>query len=67
MVKPSLDELMTKVDSKYTLVVICAKIARKLTEEQTDNLNPRVNPVSVALGEIADGFVGWERTKVGIK
>lgn len=67
MINPSLDALMTKVDSKYTLVVISSKIARKLTDEQTDNTNPKVNPVTVALHRIADGQVGWERTKVGIK
>lgn len=67
MIKPSLDDLMKKVDSKYTLVVISAKIARKITEEQGENLDPKINPVSVALQEVADGYVGWERTKVGIK
>lgn len=68
MVKPSLDELMKKVDSKYTLVVISAKVARKFTEnEQTEETKPRTNPVSLALHEIVKGQVAWERTKVGIK
>jgi len=68
LIKPSLDELMQKVDSKYTLVVISAKVARKFTEnEQPEEAKPRTNPVSLALHEIAKGQVKWERTKVGIK
>jgi len=67
LIKPSLDELMKKVDSKYTLVVISAKIARKLTEGQTESTSTRTNPVSVALKEVVEGHVGWERTKSGIK
>ncbi|HHT62802.1 MAG: DNA-directed RNA polymerase subunit omega [Bacillota bacterium] len=68
MIKPPLDELMPKVDSKYTLVVVCAKIARKFTEnEQPEETKPRTNPVSLALHEIAKGQVSWERTKIGIK
>jgi DNA-directed RNA polymerase subunit omega len=68
LIKPSLDDLMKKVDSKYTLVVISAKIARKFTEnEQPEESKPRINPVSQALHVVAKGDVKWERTKVGIK
>jgi len=68
LIKPSLDDLMKKVDSKYTLVVISAKIARKFTEnEQAEESKPRTNPVSQALHVVAQGDVKWERTKVGIK
>jgi len=68
LIKPSLDDLMKKVDSKYTLVVISAKRARRITEAQTDvNESVKFNPVSLALQEISDGQVLWERTKSGIK
>ncbi|MDD2498611.1 MAG: DNA-directed RNA polymerase subunit omega [Desulfitobacteriaceae bacterium] len=68
MIKPSLDELMKKVDSKYTLVVVSAKRARTLTENQPDQEELKIaNPVSIALKEIVDDNVGWERTKSGIK
>lgn len=68
MIKPSLDELMKKVDSKYTLVVVSAKRARTLTENQTDQEELKTaNPVSIALKEIVDDNVSWERTKSGIK
>lgn len=68
MNKPPLDDLMKKVDSKYTLVVVSAKRARVLTEGQTELSNPKsANPVSISLHEIADGLIEWERTKIGIK
>lgn len=68
MKQPSLDILLSKVDSKYTLVVATAKRARALMEdpdfEETSN---GVKPVSVALGEISDGKYRFERTREGIK
>lgn len=70
MIKPSLDELMEKVDSKYTLVVVSAKVARKLTEREQpgeEEEKPRINPVSLALQEVSTGSVAWERSKSGIK
>lgn len=67
MNKPTLDELMPKVDSKYTLVVISAKRARKITEKLADTDEAKINPVSIALKEVCDGQIFWERTKSGIK
>lgn len=68
MNKPSLDALMTKVDSKYTLVVAAAKRARALTEGAEKLIDIKTNKaVSVALAEIADDYIVYERTKIGIK
>lgn len=59
---------MKQVDSKYTLVVISAKRARFITENVPELANSKsVNPVSIALREVAQGNVVWERTKTGIK
>ncbi len=67
MKQPSLDVLMQKVDSKYTLVVAAAKRARMITEDQP-NAGPKgQKPVTQALNEIADGRVKYTRTKMGIK
>ncbi|MDW7650227.1 MAG: DNA-directed RNA polymerase subunit omega [Bacillota bacterium] len=62
MIYPSIDTLMTKVDSKYTLVIAAAKRARMLNENsprlvETDSLKD----VSIALEEIATGKIGYER------
>ncbi|WP_309294766.1 DNA-directed RNA polymerase subunit omega [Desulfotruncus alcoholivorax] len=72
MHKPSLDELMRKVDSRYSLVVIAAKRARQLTEmalQQDADRDGEVtgNPVSAALFEIAKGNIKFKRTRQGIK
>nr|WP_320145631.1 DNA-directed RNA polymerase subunit omega [uncultured Anaeromusa sp.] len=68
MIKPSLDVLMTKVDSKYTLVVLAAKRARTLLDEEPGNLEGRSKKqVTVAMEEIASGRITYERTKHGIK
>ena len=68
MIKPSLDVLMTKVDSKYTLVVLAAKRARTLLEEEPGALEGRAKKqVTVALEEIASDRITYERTKHGIK
>ncbi|MDO7786196.1 DNA-directed RNA polymerase subunit omega [Desulforamulus aquiferis] len=68
MNKPSLDELMGKVDSRYTLVVAAAKRARMLTEDEMKTNQPlRVKPVTLALEEISDGYVCYKRIKAGQK
>ncbi|MRN52480.1 DNA-directed RNA polymerase subunit omega [Paenibacillus monticola] len=54
MLYPSIDEMMTKVDSKYSLVVAAARRARQLREGgHTDIKNPKAYKyVGVALEEI---------------
>lgn len=65
----TLDELMKKVDSRYTLVVVAAKRARKLTEKKDNGNNGFTvrKPVTEALKEIAQGRILYRRTKQGIK
>lgn len=58
MVKPGLDVLLPQVDSKYTLVSVSSKCARKIMERDGSSLD---NPVTRALQQIADGKVEWER------
>lgn len=54
MKQPSLDQLMCRVDSKYTLVVVIAKRARAIMEEGThDDLVKGVKPVSISLDEVS--------------
>jgi DNA-directed RNA polymerase subunit omega len=64
----TIDELMQKSgDSKYTLVVMAAKRAREIVDEQHDEENVRLKPVLVALKEIASGKISFERVKSGLK
>jgi DNA-directed RNA polymerase subunit omega len=54
MLYPSIDTLMSKADSKYTLVILAAKRARQLLDGAEPELQPRSNKyVGVALEEIA--------------
>ncbi len=63
MKQPSLDRLMNKVDSKYTLVVVVAKRAREIMEQAThDDLAKGVKPVSISLEEIAQSDLKYEST-----
>ncbi|MDD4239783.1 MAG: DNA-directed RNA polymerase subunit omega [Desulfotomaculaceae bacterium] len=65
---PTLDELMEKVDSRYTLVVVTAKRARVLTERGSDKDDDVFSkPVTAALKEIANNKIGYIRTNTGIK
>ncbi|BFH61580.1 DNA-directed RNA polymerase subunit omega [Paenibacillus azoreducens] len=54
MLYPSIDEMMNKVDSKYSLVVAASKRARLLREgEKTELKHPKSHKyVGVALEEI---------------
>ncbi len=62
MLYPSINELRTKADSRYTLVILAAKRARditrglpKLTENETEK------PVSIAANEIAEDLITYSR------
>ena len=59
MLYPSIDEMMTKVDSKYSLVVAAARRARSLREGgKTDIKSPKSHKfVGVALEEIYEGRI----------
>ncbi|MBB6636560.1 DNA-directed RNA polymerase subunit omega [Cohnella thailandensis] len=65
MLYPSIDELVRKVDSKYTLVVAASKRARGLREGKLSQLtNPKSHKVvGVALEEIYQDYVSVEALK----
>ncbi len=68
MINPSLDVLVKKVDSKYTLVVLAAKRARELMDGAQALVEcPSHKHVTIALEEVAQDKVSYERTKSGIK
>ncbi len=58
MVKPSIDYLAEKVDSKYSLVILAAKRARELVAHAPKLVDSHSNkPVSVALEEIGENIL----------
>lgn len=68
MNKPSIDVLLSKADSKYSLIVATAKRARMLVDHAPALVDiESTKPVTIALYEIANDKVSYERTKTGIK
>jgi DNA-directed RNA polymerase subunit omega len=64
MIYPSINELMSKVDSRYTLVVEAAKRARQLVDgsPKLSKVNSE-KEVTIAIHEIAEGKISYVRTK----
>jgi DNA-directed RNA polymerase subunit omega len=68
MIYPSIDKLMKKADSKYTLVVAASKRARRIQDGAERLVQVVTNKnVTVALNEISEDKVTFVRTKEGIK
>jgi DNA-directed RNA polymerase subunit omega len=75
MIEPKIDDLLAPVDSKYTLVILAAKRAREINsyysqlgEGRGEFVPPlseagglKNKPLSIALEEIAEGKIDFER------
>jgi DNA-directed RNA polymerase subunit omega len=62
MLYPSIDSLMKKLDSKYTLVTVAAKRARELQEHNDSYIHQPVSHkfVGRALEEIESGLLYYK-------
>jgi len=68
MIYPPMSSLLSKVDSRYTLVVAAAKRARQLSEGANKLTRcSSEKPVTVAINEINEDKITYVRTKSGIK
>jgi DNA-directed RNA polymerase subunit omega len=82
MIEPKIETLLEKADSKYTLVILAAKRSRQINayfsqlgEGMAEFTPPQVpldperapKALSIALTEISEGVVSYERTADGIK
>lgn len=64
MIYPSLDTLLQKVDSKYTLVVLTSRRAREIVAGDRPLVASKSNKaVTIALEEIGADKVTYERVK----
>jgi DNA-directed RNA polymerase subunit omega len=75
MIEPKIDELLEHTDSRYSLVILAAKRAREINsyysqlgEGRGEFVPPlvetgdlRSKPLAIALQEIAEGKVSYER------
>ncbi len=82
MIEPRIESLIEVADSKYTLVILAAKRSRQINayfsqlgEGVAEHTPPQVplaadqapKALSIALQEVAEGSVAYERTTDGIK
>lgn len=68
MLYPSINSLLGKADSRYTLVAMAAKRARQLNQDGQKNEGfDATKSVSIAIKEIEEGKIKYVRTKDGIK
>ena len=82
MIEPKIETLIDSADSKYTLVILAAKRSRQINayfsqlgEGVSEYTPPQVpmgagqapKSLSIALQEISEGAVTFERTADGIK
>ena len=80
LIEPRVDDLLTQVDSKYTLVIMAAKRARQINSYYTQlgegigefvpplvPADPGRKPLSIALEEISQGKIAYERSAEGWK
>ena len=68
MIYPAISCLLDKVDNRYTLVMEIAKRARQITAGSENRVVCDSNkPVTIAVNEISEDKVTYERTKEGIK
>lgn len=64
MIYPTLNSLMEKVDSRYTLVVEVAKRSRQLVAGDKPLIEGGINkPVSIAVKEIDEGLITYKPVK----
>ena len=68
MVEPTIDKLLTKADSKYSLVCAAAKRAREIVDgAEPLNTGDAKKPVTMALQEIGEDKISYEQTTEGFK
>lgn len=68
LIYPSIDGLMHKVGSKYSLCVAASKRARELMETERKPVNGKIKkPVTIALEEMAHGIITYQQVKEDTK
>ncbi|MBS4536115.1 DNA-directed RNA polymerase subunit omega [Clostridium sp. D2Q-14] len=65
MLYPSINDMLKKVDSRYTLVLLASKRARQLVDGKEPLVDVKITkPVSIALHEIAEDKVTYTRSDI---
>ena len=65
MLYPSINKIRTKVDSRYSLVILAAKRARDIIEGMPKLTEADVEkPVSIAANEIAEDLITYRENDI---
>ena len=69
MINPSIVDLLTKVDNRYSLVTVTSRRARQIIDgdEALVNVEDAYKPLTTALHEVNAGKVSYESLVEGIK
>ncbi|AEB76184.1 DNA-directed RNA polymerase, omega subunit [Clostridium botulinum BKT015925] len=69
MINPSIVDLLTKVDNRYSLVTVTSKRARQIIDgdEMLVNVEDAYKPLTTAIHEVNSGEVTYESLMKGIK
>ncbi len=62
MINLPLDELLEKVDSRYTLVSVIAARAREIVEHPESSCDAEAKPVTAAAFDLLDDRLTYERS-----
>ena len=68
MINPSVVDLLKKVEDRYSLVIVTSKRARQLIDgsKQLVDVDSK-KAITIAINEVNDGAVGYERVKESTK
>ena len=68
MINPSVVDLLKKVEDRYSLVIVTSKRARQLIDgsKQLVDVDSK-KALTIAIIEVNDGAVGYERVKESTK
>ena len=61
MIDPALDEIMEKVDCRYSLVAVVSKRARQIVDDPTKAADIDVKPVSSAVDDLMCGRIEYTK------
>ena len=68
MINPSIVDLLTKVDNRYSLVIITSKRARQIIDGSKPLIDTeKSKPLTLAINELNLSAIAYETVKEGIK
>lgn len=68
MINPSVVDLLQKVEDRYSLVIVTSRRARQIIDgSEPLTTNPSKKPLTMAVNEVNEGLVTYEKSDEGIK